>query len=162
MFFILSGLLIPVIELCEPQFLKLIGIGPCWIVLWLLPWSLEAGTLNAIVAAIFYGLILDSIHIGNVTQIPALIALAFFWGSLGRRSSPIQRSFTLGFLAWLGTCFFGLTLWIQIFLKNGYLTENLFNEWAVGVLLTQSIITGFLAPMICALLISILRGRHIL
>ena len=49
----------------------------------------------------------------TVTHVPALLLLGWWWGRMGRRAPPIQRSFSLGLLALLGTALLGLTLMLQ-------------------------------------------------
>lgn len=108
-----SALLVPLLVLASPAWLSLDGVGPCWAVLWLLPWALSDGPFSGACAGLALGLLLDAVYPGGVTQAPALLLLGWWWGRMGRRAPPIQRSFSLGLLALLGTALLGLTLMLQ-------------------------------------------------
>ena len=108
-----TALLVPLLVLASPGWLRLDGVAPCWAVLWLLPWALSDGPLSGAFAGLGLGLLLDALHPGGVTQVPALLLLGWWWGRMGRRAPPIQRSFSLGLLALLGTALLGLTLMLQ-------------------------------------------------
>ncbi len=103
----------PLLILASPGWLRLDGVAPCWAVLWLLPWALGDGPLSGAFAGVGLGLLLDALHPGGVTQVPALLLLGWWWGRMGRRAPPIQRSFSLGLLALLGTALLGLSLMLQ-------------------------------------------------
>ena len=45
-FYLGSGFLVPWLTLVGPNWISLTGIGPCWAVLWLLPWALEEGQFS--------------------------------------------------------------------------------------------------------------------
>lgn len=108
-----TALVVPMLALASPGWLTLDGVGPCWAVLWLLPWALSDGPLSGVCAGLGLGLVLDGLHPAGVTQVPALMALGWWWGRMGRRAPPIQRSFSLGLLALLGTALLGITLMFQ-------------------------------------------------
>ena len=90
------------------------------------------------------------------TQIPALMALGFWWGRLGRSGTRIEGIFNLGLLAWLGTVIVGLSLWIQIVLIQS--EGILYKDWGLSTLLAQTIVTALLAPIICSWLLLYWRG----
>jgi len=108
-----TALLAPLLALASPGWLSLDGVGPCWAVLWLLPWALSDGPFSGACAGLGLGLLLDALYPSGVSQIPALLLLGWWWGRMGRRAPPIQRSFSLGLLALLGTALLGLTLMLQ-------------------------------------------------
>ncbi|MEB3200711.1 MAG: rod shape-determining protein MreD [Synechococcaceae cyanobacterium] len=108
-----SALLVPLLSLASPAWLRLGGIGPAWAVLWLLPWALVDGRLSGVLAGVGLGLLLDGLQPGPVSLVPGLALLGWWWGRLGRRSTPIERSFGLGLLALLGTAALNLTLMLQ-------------------------------------------------
>ena len=108
-----SALLVPLLVLGSPGWLSLDGVAPCWAVLWLLPWAVSDGPLSGACAGLALGLLMDALYSGGVTQAPALLLLGWWWGRIGRRAPPIQRSFSLGLLALLGTALLGLTLMLQ-------------------------------------------------
>ena len=108
------------------------------------------------------GLLLDGIHLDGATQIPALVFLGFLWGRLGLRGLPIQKSFNLGLLAWAGSFLAGLSLWLQLFVKQQVGTLPLFNAWSVKTLFSESLATALLAPLICSWFTLLLRNRRII
>ena len=160
-FYICLILAVPFLTLLRPQWLAISGIGPNWAVLWLLPWALEKGTLSGAFAGFCLGLILDAIHIEGATQIPALILLGFWWGRLGTKGEPMQGIFNLGLLAWLGSAFVAISIWIQTFFLVQEKTVFHFHEWAFHTSLIQAIITSLLAPIVCSLsLVHFLRYKN--
>ena len=110
---VLTALLVPLLTLAAPSWLRLAGIGPAWAGLWLLPWALAAGRRAALVGALALGLVLDSLHSGPLTLLPGLLLLAYWWGGLHRRQETIEGSFSLGLLALLGTALLDLSLLVQ-------------------------------------------------
>ncbi len=161
--FAASGVLVPVMKLIEPNWLTIMGVAPSWPVLWLLPWALKGGRFKGVFAGLALGLLLDSISLGGASQIPVLVLLGFWWGHLGEhRSSSIDNSFNLGLLAFLGTAFFGLSLWFQFLLTQMSWSFSLFNAWSFQTLLSQSFLTGFLAPILCKRLLFIFRDLKLL
>ena len=141
-----SALLVPILQLASPAWLNLDGVPPSWAVLWLLPWSLIDGPLAGAISGAAIGLVLDGLSLGDVTQVPALVLMGWWWGRIGRRGSPIQRSLNLGLLAWIGSLILGLSVWIQWLLLGA--TEGLMQSWALQTTLAQGLITGLLAPLV--------------
>jgi rod shape-determining protein MreD len=138
-------LLVPLLVLAAPAPLRLAGVPPSWAVLWLLPWALADGPLSGALLGAVLGLLLDSLHPGPLTQLPVLVLLGWWWGRLGRRGAPIERSFSLGLLALLGTALLGVSLALQ------QLLWGLSSAATVHILLAQTLLTGLLAPMLCSL-----------
>ncbi|MFM8605911.1 MAG: rod shape-determining protein MreD, partial [Cyanobium sp.] len=182
-----TGLLVPWLVLVSPAWLKLAGVAPSWAVLWLLPWSLVDGPVSGALAGLGLGLLLDALHAGPVSQIPALLLLGWWWGRIGRRGRPIERSFSLGLLALLGSLLLNLTLWIQFALLARRPVEPMAQTMAVAAatdlgvdpalfaipgwqlrdllaaglhtLLAQTLLTALLAPMLCSLLLLLWRQQ---
>ena len=150
-----TGLAVPLLSLASPAFLKIAGVAPSWAVLWLLPWALVDGPGSGAVAGAALGLVLDGLHPGDVSQVPALLLLGWWWGRIGRRGAPIERSFSLGLLALLGALALGLSLMLQLFWQ-GALPLPLAG-W--HTLVAQSLVTALLAPLVCSLLL--LRWRQV-
>ena len=141
-----SALLVPFLQLASPAWMNLDGVPPSWAILWLLPWSLVDGPLAGAISGAAIGLVLDGLSLGDVTQVPALVLMGWWWGRLGRRGPPIQRSLNLGLLAWIGSLILGLSLWIQWLLLGA--SETLIQSWALQTTLAQALITGLLAPLV--------------
>ena len=152
-----SAIGVTLLRLIAPSSFLLMGIGPCWELLWLLPWALTEGPISGALAGCSLGLILDAIGLGDGTEIPALVLLGFWWGWLGRRSPPIEKSWSLGLLAWLGSIFVGLSFWLQLWFFQMRGDQMSFHAWAFHTIFGQSILTGLLAPIACSWLLIILR-----
>ncbi|MFN7227698.1 MAG: rod shape-determining protein MreD [Synechococcaceae cyanobacterium] len=175
-----TALLVPLLTLGTPPLLRLAGVPPCWPVLWLLPWALADGPLSGALAGLAVGLLVDGLHPGWVSQIPALVGLGWWWGRIGRRGPPIRRSFNLALLALLGSALLGCSLMVQWALSSwrGALVAGgrpagsaagldlgvepallALPGWhgadllAAGVhsLLAQTLLTALLAPILCSL-----------
>ena len=138
-------LVVPLLVLAAPPPLQLAGVPPSWPVLWLLPWALVDGPFSGALLGGVLALLLDGLHPGPLTQLPVLVLLGWWWGRLGRRAPPIERSFNLGLLALLGTALLGAFLWLQ------QLWWGLPSAAAPRTLLAQTLLTGLLAPMLCSL-----------
>ncbi len=143
----LSLILVPWLTFLAPSWLNLNGILPVWAILFLLPFSLKTGESIGCLLGLFLGLLLDGLSLDMATHIPILILLGFWWGKLGRRGPEIKQSFVLGLLAFVGSIFFGLSLWLQMIFFHS--NEFLFIFWGLKNLLSQSFITGLLAPILC-------------
>jgi rod shape-determining protein MreD len=137
--------LVPLLVLAAPTPLQLTGVPPSWAALWLLPWALVDGPFSGAAAGLGLGLILDGLHAGPISEVPALTLLGWWWGRLGRRTAPIERSFSLGLLALLGAALQGVLIWLQL------LWWGETNVAALHTLLAQTLLTGLLAPMLCSL-----------
>jgi hypothetical protein len=122
-------------------------------VLWLLPWALVDGPRSGAIAGLALGLVLDALHLGEATEVPVLLLLGWWWGRLGRLGAPIERSFSLGLLALLGSLALGGSLLLQFHVQGQWPQAGL------HILLAQTLITALLAPMICSLLL--LRWRQV-
>jgi hypothetical protein len=85
--------------------------------------------------------------------VPVLLLLGWWWGRLGRLGAPIERSFSLGLLALLGSLALGGSLLLQFQLQGQGPQAGL------HILLAQTLLTALLAPMICSLLL--LRWRQV-
>ena len=150
-----TGLAVPLLTLASPALLKLGGVPPSWAVLWLLPWALVDGPASGAIAGLALGLVLDGLHLGAASEVPALALLGWWWGRLGRRGVPIERSFSLGLLALLGTALLGTSLLLQ---QHGLGALPL-PLVGLHTLVAQSLITALLAPVLCSLLL--LRWRRV-
>ena len=141
-----SVLLVPLLQLAGPSWLTLEGVPPSWAMLWLLPWSLVDGPVPGLIAGAGLGMVLDGLSLGDTTQVPGLMLMGWWWGRLGRRGPPIQRSLNLGLLAWIGTVVLGLSLWLQWLVLG--VPEAMIQAWALHTTVAQSLFTGLLAPMV--------------
>ena len=150
-----TGLAVPLLTLASPAFLKIAGVAPSWAVLWLLPWSLVDGPASGAIAGLALGLVLDGLHLGGASELPALVLLGWWWGRIGRRGVPIERSLNLGLLALLGSAVLGVSLGLQLHWRG----ELPLTQAGLHVLIAQSLITGLLAPVLCSL--QLLRWRRV-
>ncbi len=144
------AILVPLLTFFSPTWISLVGVGPRWAELWLLPWALQEGPFAGAFAGFLLGLTLDSMNLGFSTTIPSLIFLGYWWGRLGKKDTYVDKFFVLGCLAWLGTLISGLSIWVQeIFLVQGIYTP-IFNIWAFQTVLAGAIMTGLIAPIVCS------------
>lgn len=111
-------------------------------------------TLSGALAGAGLGLLLDALHPGPITQIPALALLGWWWGRLGRQGPPIERSFSLGLLALLGAALLGGSLILQSRLLGPWPLEPAFHTW-----LAQTLLTALLAPLLCSLQLLLWRQQ---
>ncbi len=155
--FVGSFLGVPLLSLASPNWLLLQGVGPSWSVIWLLPWSLAHGPLRGALAGFYLGLILDAINHGGVTEVPVLMILGFWWGRIGRFGWPLQISFNLALLAWIGSALLSLSFWVQMLLTQIRNNSDLFNSWSLQTLLLQAVVTSLLAPIFCSWLLLLFR-----
>ena len=154
-----SALLVPLLTLGTPAWLGIAGVGPAWAVLWLLPWSLVDGPVSGAVAGLALGLVLDGLTLDGVSAIPALLLFGWWWGRLGRRAPPIQRSLNLGLLGWVGSMGLGCTLILQLLIRSGGTLDVGLQSWVWQTLWSQSLITGLLAPMLVSIQLLFWRRR---
>lgn len=169
--FAASILLAPLLTLAAPGWPRLAGVAPCWAILWLLPWALAEGRRSGVIAGAILGVLLDSLHHGHPSEMPALMLLGWWWGRIGRLGAPVERSFSLGLLALLGTLLLDLSLMLQWAISSslgsgGHLPSGAIDParlaqpgWhlddlaasGVQVMLARTLITALLAPVLCSL-----------
>ena len=177
--FAASILLVPVLTLAAPGWPRLAGVGPSWAILWLLPWALSEGRRSGALAGAILGLLLDSLHHGGVSEMPALMLLGWWWGRIGRLGAPVERSFSLGLLALLGTLGLDLSLMLQWALRSGLGSGSHLPTGAIDpaplaqagwhledlagaglrVLLARTLLTALLAPVLCSLQLLLWRQQ---
>ena len=85
--------------------------------------------------------------------------LGWWWGRLGRRAAPIQRSLNLGLLAWAGAVVLGLGMLVQIWVQQGFALELGLRSWGVQTLLCQALVTALLAPLLVSFQLLVWRRR---
>ena len=142
-----------ILTLLSPNWLKIEGIGPCWAVLWLLPFSLEMGSWWGSLAALFLAFLLDSLSIGGGSYIPSLLFLSLWWGRLGKQHKQFELNLNLGLLAFLGTAVVGISIWAQKLIFYSFPSLFWFNAWAFHTFLAELIITALIAPLLCSWLL---------
>ena len=99
--------------------------------------------------------LLEPIFSHAAAFLPVLLFLGWWWGRIGRRGAPIERSFNLGLLALLGSALLGASLLLQL---HG-LGDLPLPQAGLLTLAAQSLITALLAPLVCSLLL--LRWRQV-
>jgi len=177
--FAASILVVPLLTLAAPAWPRLSGVGPCWAILWLLPWALADGRRSGVLAGATLGLLLDSLHRGGVSEMPAMMLLGWWWGRIGRLGAPVERSFSLGLLALLGTVVLDLSLMLQWALRSGLGAGSSLPGGAIDpaplaqpgwhlhdlagsglkVLLARTLLTALLAPVLCSLQLLLWRQQ---
>tara|TARA_Y100001968_G_scaffold229879_1_gene212721 strand:+ start:79 stop:579 length:501 start_codon:yes stop_codon:yes gene_type:complete len=150
---VLTAICLPVLIISSPDWLKINGIGPCWPVIILLPFSLKSTPWISVVSAIFLAIFVDSFTVSEATYIPSLFLLSLVWSRYGLHNKKIELFFHLGLLAILGTGFVGFSLWAQKIILNTTLRDNWFHSWSFYVLVCEIIITGLVAPFVSSWLI---------
>ena len=170
----LTMLLVPLLTLASPAWLRIADVPPAWAPLWLLPWALVEGQWSGILAGVCLGLLVDSVNPGPVSQIPALLLLGWWWGRLGHQGPPIERSFNLALLAIIGTLGLDISLMSQWAWRSWFGLRGLQESPAarlalpgwhgsdlvlagVQVLLSQLLLAAVLAPVVCSLLLLLFR-----
>lgn len=148
-----TALLVPLFSLASPAMLQLDGVGPTWSVLWLLPWALVDGPLSGALVGGGLGLLLDGLHLGSVSLVPALLLLGWWWGRLGRRGEVIDRSLSLALLALLGSVVLGTSVLVQLWLRGSLPAA------ALHTLSAQALLTALLAPLVCSLWLLLWRQQ---
>ena len=151
--YISIALAVPLLSLISPHWISINSLRPNWAVLWLLPWSIHEGPWNGMFAGFCLGMLMDASYLEGPTQLPALIALGFFWGQIGQASKTklADKIFSLGLLSWIGAFASGLSIWCQqllLFPKN---IPFFFHDWAFQVIFAQALITSLLSPVIVSL-----------
>ncbi|MCP9808610.1 rod shape-determining protein MreD [Cyanobium sp. HWJ4-Hawea] len=162
-----TALVVPFLSLASPWLLKLGGVAPAWSVLWLLPWALVGGPLAGAMAGLGLALLLDGLHLGFSSQVPALLLLGWWWGRLGSKGLPIERSFSLGLLALLGSLLLGFSVLVQelvAFRWAGQPPGQLFSQAFHQTTYTwfaQTLLTALLAPPLCSLQLLFWRRKSL-
>ena len=154
-----TALIVPLLTMACPAWLGVMGVGPAWSVLWLLPWALVDGPVSGAVAGVSLGLVLDGLTLGGPSQVPALLVLGWWWGRLGRRAPPIQRSLNLGLLSWIGSVGMGFSLILQLWIQSGGSLDPWMRDWSLQTLWSQALITALLAPMLVSIQLLFWRRR---
>lgn len=148
-----TGLLVPLLVLASPGILQLASTGPQWAVLWLLPWALIDGPWSGALLGAALALLLDGLHGGAVSELPALALLGWWWGRLGRRSVVMERSVSLALLALAGSLLLGASVMAQLGLEGAWPAS------AWQILWSQALLTGLLAPLVCSLWLLLWRQQ---
>ena len=146
--------------LLSPNWLKIQGVGPCWPIIWMLPFSLKFGSTWGVLAAVSIGLIADSLTLGDASYLPSFVILGFCWGRLGRQHEKMEPSFNYGFLALVGTLLVGCSLWAQKLIFHSFSSFYWFNASAIHTLIAQSLITGLIAPLLCSWLVVAWKTKY--
>ena len=143
----LTAICLPVLTISSPDWLEINGIGPCWPVVVLLPFSLNSAPWISATASIFLGSLIDSFTVSDATYIPSLFLLSLFWSRYALHNKKIESFLNLGLMAIMGTGFVGLSMWVQKIILNTSLRDNWFHSWSFYVLICEIIITGLVAPI---------------
>ena len=149
--FLVSFIFIPIFFLWHPNWIGFLGNQPYWPLFWLLPYSMINGSMNGLVAAIFLGLLLDSLTTnGSLTQIPGLSLCGIWLGRFRKSNNFWVDHLRFGLICSIGTFLCGIIYFSQILFKN--FIENNFTLFFPSIqnILAQLFLTGLLAPLICS------------
>jgi len=144
---ILSAVVLLLLVMATPGWLRLDGASPSWPVLWLLPWAVVEGPWAGLLAGVLLALGLDALQGNGLSALFALPLLGLWWGQFRDARRPLERSTTLGLQALLGSLFFNATIALQLYWRGGVMAL----AWQHT--LAQALITALLAPMLCSILV---------
>ena len=155
---------LPIIFLWHPNWLGLIGVQPYWPLFWLLPWSMNHGSIKGLTFGLFLGLILDSLTLdNNFSQIPGLVLCGFLFGRIKLHSDIFVGHFRYGLICSFGSFLCGTLYFLQILSKNFSDSTFLLFIPSIQNILAEVFLTGFFAPLICSKLFRIFKysGRKV-
>ena len=161
--FVLLFIFVPIIFLWHPNWLGFLGGQPYWPLLWLLPWSMNNGSIKGLIFGLFLGLILDSLTLdNNLTQIPGLILCGVLFGRIKFQNNTLVGHFRYGLICSFGSFLCSTIYFLQILFQNFSDSTFLLFFPSVQNILAEVFLTGFFAPLICSqiLRISKLSGRN--
>ena len=141
-----TAICFPAFLISSPDWLKINGISPCWPIIWLLPFSLKNSPWRSAIASVCLGILIDSFTISDASYIPSLLVLSLVWSKYGLHNKNIELFLNIGLMAFLGTIFVGLSIWVQKIILYSVLRNNWFHSWSIYVLISEVIITGLVAP----------------
>ena len=169
-----TGLVVLLLSLSSPGWIRLGGVGPNWLVLWLLPWALSQGPTAGLIGACLLGFALETMTIGTATPLYGLALLAWFWGRrTGYRQISLPSPATMAIQASFGSLLVDVTLMLQLRLLadprsshvqpgSGILSSDVAAAGWFGREITDAglhgtiaaaLVTGFLAPLVSTLLL---------
>ncbi len=157
LFFI--AICLPFFIILSPDWLKINGIMPCWPVMFLLPFSLRNSPWRSSIAAISFGIFIDSFTVSDASYIPSLFLLSLIWSQYGLRNKKIELVLNVGLMAIFGTAVVGLSIWFQKIILYSDLRNNWFHSWSIYVLISEVIITGLVAPYFSSWLLLTYRNK---
>ena len=143
---IFTAICLPFFIISSPDWIKIHGIAPCWPVVLLLPFSLRNTPLRSTIAAILFGIFIDSFTVNDASYIPSLLLLSLVWSHYGSHNKKIELFLNIGLMAIFGTAFVGFSICLQKIILYGTLRNNWFYSWSIYVLICEVIITGLVAP----------------
>tara|TARA_Y100001968_G_scaffold183227_1_gene167873 strand:- start:100 stop:606 length:507 start_codon:yes stop_codon:yes gene_type:complete len=149
----LIAICLPVFIISSPDWLEINGIGPCWPVIILLPFSLKSSPWISAITSIFLASFMDSFTVSEATYIPSLLLLSLLWSRYALHNKKIELFSHLGLMSILGTGVVGFSMWAQKIILNTTLRDNWFHSWSFYVLICEMIITGLVAPFFSSWLI---------
>ncbi len=173
-----TALVVLLLSLSSPGWLRLGGVGPNWLVLWLLPWALSQGLRAGLIGACLLGFALDAMTIGSATPLYGLALLAWFWGRrTGYRHVSPPSPVAMAIQASFGSLLVDVTLMVQLRLLadprashlqpgSGILSSDVAAAGWFGREITSAglhgtiaaaLVTGFLAPLVGTLLLRLWR-----
>ena len=118
---IASVLLVPLLTLAAPGWLRLAGVAPAWAVLWLLPWALVDGSLSGGLAGLAGLIEASRLSTGQPTagqgyELQAIAAVVIGGGSLRGGEGTVIGTLVGGFIMGLlanGSDLLGINPYVQ-------------------------------------------------
>ena len=169
-----TGLVALLLSFLSPSWLRLAGVGPNWLVLWLLPWARSQGPIAGLIGACILGFALETMTIGAATPLYGLALLAWLWGRQTRpRKINLPSPATLAIQASLGSLLVDVTVMMQLRLladprsnhgqpgagilssdvaAAGWFGREVANAGFHGSI-AAALVTGFLAPLVSTVLL---------
>ena len=140
-------ILVPILIIISPEWLKINGINPCWPVIFLLPFSLKSNPYRSAFISIFLGIFIDSFILSDASYIPSLLIFSLVCSQYGLSKKKIDLFLNIGLISMFGTALVGISMWFQEIILHSILRNNWFHSWSFYVLISEMIITGLVAPL---------------
>jgi rod shape-determining protein MreD len=127
--------------------MELLGIGPNWLVIWLVTWSLKHRVLPSVMAGMALGLIADGLTSAYPSHIISLVLVAFLTARM-HRHRPIQDSMIAAVWIVFAMALLGETvLAIQYGLEGISPIEDIWKDYQ-RIALSSALLSSLWAPVL--------------
>ena len=158
---LLTFLLIPLLFLWNPNFLKLMGVQPHWSMFWLFPWASIYGSFYGFLTGLSLGIVLDSLNHDVYTQIPGMVICGVFFGKFSQYKLHDNNKFKYGLICSLGSLICNSLYFCQVIFHNYADKSILWFSYGIKNIFAQLFLTGLLGPIICSWLFYLFRKNNI-